>query len=75
MEAEGGRIAKRNGWSALSSSVGLEAKYNSKDLVLQPHLRQGDFSPPALSSVEAARKLEAGTEFLRKEEKLGNVCD
>lgn len=72
--AEWGRIAKRNGWPNLSSSEGWEAKYDGRDRILQPHLCQGDFSPPlALSSAEAELKLEAGTGFLRKEEKLGNV--
>lgn len=38
-------------------------------------LCQGDSSPPsALSSVDVELQLEAGTGFLRKEEKLGNVC-
>lgn len=72
--AEGGRIVRRNGWPTLSSSEGWEAKYDGRDRVLQLRLCQGDFSPPlALSSAEAELKLEAGTGFLRKEEKLGNV--
>lgn len=34
-----------------------------------------DLSPPStLSSAEVELQLEAGTRFLRKEEKLGNVC-
>lgn len=65
---------KRNGWPTLSSSEEWEAKYDSRDHVLQLHLRQGDFPPPsALSCAEAELQLEAGTGFLRKEEKLGNV--
>lgn len=72
--AEGGRTAKRNGWPTLSSSEGWEAKHDGRDRVLQLHLCQGDFSPLlALSSAEAELKLEAGTGFLRKEKKLGNV--
>lgn len=44
------------------------------DRVLQLHLCQGDFSPPSvLSFAEVELQLEAGTGFLRKEEKLGNV--
>lgn len=71
---EGGRKAKRNGWPTFSFSEGREAKDDGRDLVLQLHLCQGDFSPPSvLSFVEAELQLEAGTGFLRKEEKLGNV--
>lgn len=41
--------------------------------VLHLRLCQGDFSPPsALGSAEVEVQLEAGTGFLRKEEKLGN---
>lgn len=59
-------------WPSLSSSAGREA---IRDHVPQLHTCQGDFSPPsALSSAGAELQLEPGTGFLRKEEKLGNVC-
>lgn len=72
--AEEGRTAERSGWLTLTSSERWEAKDDSRDRVLQLRLCQGDFSPPsALSSAEAELQLEAGTGFLRKEEKLGSV--
>lgn len=70
---EGGRKAKRNGWPTFFFSEGQEAKDDGRDHVLQLHLCQGDFSPPSvLSFAEVELQLEAGTGFLRKEEKLGN---
>lgn len=71
---EGGRKVERNGWPTFSFSEKWEAKDGGTDCVLQLHLCQGEFSPPsALSSAEVELQLEAGTGFLRKEEKLGNV--
>lgn len=71
---EGGRKVERNVWPTFSFSEKREAKDDGTDCVLQLHLCQGDFSPPsALSSAEVELRLEAGTGFLRKEEKLGNV--
>lgn len=70
---EGGRKVERNVWPTFSFSEKWEAKDDGTDCVLQLHLCQ-DFSPPsALSSAEVELRLEAGTGFLRKEEKLGNV--
>lgn len=72
--AQGEKDSKRNGWPTLSSSEGWEAKNDSRGHVLQLCVCQGDFSPPsALSSAEAELQLEAGTRFLRKDQKLGNV--
>lgn len=69
---EGGRKAKGNGWPTFSFSEGWEAKDDGTVSCSYTCVKEISLLP-LLSFAEVELQLEAGTGFLRKEEKLGNV--
>lgn len=70
----GGSRAEGNSCSTLSSSEGAEPSVMAEMVLCSYTCVKEISSPPsALCPVEAELQLQAGAEFLRKEEKLGNV--